>query len=124
VPRRPGPSATLLSVTSPAYDVGRRAAELTGAALRAALSTDADAWVAGLLGEPGEGVALVAVGGLGRRELAPGSDLDLVLLHSPARPDGPGLAERLWYAVWDAGVGLDHSVRTPDEALAVADGDL
>ncbi len=122
--RRPGPSATLLSVTSPAYDVGRRAAELTGAALRAALSADADAWVAGLLGEPGEGVALVAVGGLGRRELAAGSDLDLVLLHSPARTDGPGLAERLWYAVWDAGVGLDHSVRTPDEALAVADGDL
>ncbi|MFP5377094.1 MAG: [protein-PII] uridylyltransferase, partial [Acidimicrobiia bacterium] len=34
------------------------------------------------------------------------------------------VAERIWYPVWDAGVGLDHSVRTVKEALAVADDDL
>ena len=69
------------------------------------------------------GVALVAVGGHGRRELAPGSDLDLLLLHS-GRRDIAAVAERVWYPVWDAKVGLDHSVRTVKEALAVAADDL
>ena len=65
----------------------------------------------------------MAVGGLGRRELAPGSDLDLVLLHVGSR-DVAALAEALWYPVWDTGVGLDHAVRTVEQALAVAADDL
>src|SRR4029079_17172048 len=69
------------------------------------------------------GVALVAVGGYGRRELYPGSDLDLVLLH--ARGDGIGaIADRVWYPIWDAGARLGHSVRTVDEALSLARHDL
>ncbi|MDP9388297.1 MAG: [protein-PII] uridylyltransferase, partial [Actinomycetota bacterium] len=82
----------------------------------------ADRWLGELLGDE-EGVALVAVGGYGRSELCPGSDLDVVLVHG-GRPDVGRVAERLWYPVWDAGVGLDHSVRTVKEALAVAAGDL
>ncbi len=78
-----------------------------------------DGWLAELLGDPGPGVALVAVGGLGRREVAPGSDLDLLLVHA-GRPDVAAVADAVWYPVWDSGVGLDHSVRTVDEALAVA----
>ncbi|MFF0244913.1 [protein-PII] uridylyltransferase [Streptosporangium sandarakinum] len=78
-------------------------------------------------GAPGggvpEGVALVAVGSLGRGELAPGSDLDLVLLHD-GRRDVARVADRLWYPIWDAGAGLDHSVRTVEEAAAVARDDL
>ncbi len=96
---------------------------LTGAALRAALVDLYDGWLAGLLGEPGPGVALVAVGGLGRREVAPGSDLDLLLVHA-GRPDVAAVADAVWYPVWDSGVGLDHSVRTVDEALAVTADDL
>ena len=70
-------------------------------------------------------MALVAVGGYGRRELCPASDLDVVLLHRGGRPDVvQSVAERIWYPVWDAGVGLDHSVRTVKEALATAAGDL
>jgi [protein-PII] uridylyltransferase len=69
------------------------------------------------------GVALLAVGALGRRDPAPGSDLDLVLVHD-GRPDIGAVADALWYPIWDAGVGLDHSVRTVDEAVAVARGDL
>jgi [protein-PII] uridylyltransferase len=74
-------------------------------------------------------VALVAVGGLGRRECAPHGDVDLVLLHDgrPAgsgRPDIGELAQALWYPIWDARVGLDHSVRTIPEALAVSAADV
>jgi [protein-PII] uridylyltransferase len=68
-------------------------------------------------------VALVAVGGYGRRELCPGSDLDLVLVHR-GRKDIAAVADRVWYPIWDEGVKLDHSVRTVKDALAVADQDL
>jgi len=68
-------------------------------------------------------VALVAVGGYGRRELCPYSDLDVVLVHR-GRRDIAEVADRVWYPVWDAGVALDHSVRTVKEALAVAADDL
>ena len=96
---------------------------LTGAALREALVALYDRWLAELLGDPGPGIALVAVGGLGRREVGPGSDLDLVLVHA-GRPDVAQVADALWYPVWDTGVGLDHSVRTVEEAVAVARDDL
>ncbi|MBX6371877.1 MAG: [protein-PII] uridylyltransferase [Acidothermus sp.] len=88
---------------------------------------EVDAWLAGLLtdataGNP-VGLALVAVGGYGRRELGPGSDLDVVLLHE-GRPDIAAVADKIWYPIWDAGRRLDHSVRTVAEALAMAARDL
>ncbi|MDP9071418.1 MAG: nucleotidyltransferase domain-containing protein, partial [Actinomycetota bacterium] len=94
----------------------------TGPAFCRALSELADRWLASLLGAE-EDVALVAVGGYGRQELCPGSDLDVVLVHR-GRKDVREVAERLWYPIWDAGVGLDHSVRTVKEALRVAGDDL
>jgi [protein-PII] uridylyltransferase len=72
-------------------------------------------------------VALVAVGGLARRECAPYGDVDLVLLHTGRHTGRPGigeLAQAIWYPIWDARVGLDHSVRTVEEALAVARDDV
>ncbi|MVZ89295.1 UTP--GlnB (protein PII) uridylyltransferase GlnD [Dietzia kunjamensis] len=74
---------------------------------------------------PGSGFALIAFGGLGRREVLPHSDLDLVLVHE-RRPDRDvgELADALWYPLWDSGVGLDHSVRTVDQCLAVAAADV
>lgn len=70
-----------------------------------------------------EGVALVAVGSHARRELTPGGDLDLVLLHRGLA--GVALiADRVWYPVWDSGLRLDHSVRTVAEARTVARGDM
>ena len=96
---------------------------LVGSALRAALSELYDQWLADLF-SPTDGVALVAVGGLGRREPAPHSDLDLVLLHD-GKVDGLAeLADSIWYPVWDSKLGLDHSVRTPEEAIGVAKTDL
>ncbi|MGV9981686.1 [protein-PII] uridylyltransferase [Micromonospora wenchangensis] len=81
-----------------------------------------DAWLHGLL-PAREGIALIAVGGLGRRQCAPYGDLDLVLLHAGV-PGVDELAAALWYPIWDAGVRLDHSVRTLAEALSVAQDDV
>ena len=63
------------------------------------------------------------MGALGRGDPSPGSDLDLVLVHDGSR-DVSALADRLWYPIWDSGVGLDHSVRTVAEASSVARDDL
>ena len=68
-------------------------------------------------------MALVAVGGYGRKELLPRSDLDVLLLHS-GRDDIAGIADRIWYPVWDSGAELDHAVRTVPQARRVARADL
>src|SRR6516165_8841236 len=92
------------------------------AADRIRRTASTDRWLASLLGaEPG--VALVAVGGYGRRELLPGSDLDVLLLHH-ARPGIAALADRIWYPIWDSGTRLDHAVRRPGDARAVARRDV
>jgi [protein-PII] uridylyltransferase len=70
-----------------------------------------------------EGIALVAVGSLGRREPAPHGDLDLVLVHED-RPEIAAVADALWYPIWDAGLRLDHSVRSVTEAVGVAGTDV
>ena len=93
-----------------------------GAAARDSRAAALDAWLAGLL-PAAPGIALAAVGGLGRRECAPHGDVDLVLLHTGVRQIA-GLADRLWYPIWDAKVSLDHSVRTVPEALEVAAEDV
>jgi [protein-PII] uridylyltransferase len=69
------------------------------------------------------GLALVAVGSLGRCELPPFGDLDLVLVHD-GRPEIASVADALWYPVWDAGLRLDHSVRSIPEAVGVASTDV
>lgn len=91
-----------------------------GAAARTARAAALDTFLGGLTPSWPAGVALVAVGGLGRRECAPHSDLDLVLVHTGEPGLTADLAARLWYPIWDARLGLDHSVRTVPEALAVA----
>jgi len=70
--------------------------------------------------------AVVALGSYARRELCPGSDLDVMLLHRGARRTAPDAdaAGGLWYPLWDAGFVLGQSVRSVKEALAVADEDL
>ena len=85
-------------------------------------SAETDRWLAALLGAEA-GVALVAVGGYGRRELLPGSDLDVLLLHD-GRKGIAAMADRIWYPIWDSGTRLDHAVRTTSEARKVARKDL
>ncbi|MFE2550529.1 [protein-PII] uridylyltransferase [Streptomyces sp. NPDC059355] len=103
----------------------------SGPSRRSALAGLTDDWLNALftkaLRETGvRGATLVAVGGYGRAELSPRSDLDLLLLHDgKAEPRAlSALADRIWYPVWDLGVALDHSVRTPGEARKTAAEDL
>ena len=72
------------------------------------------------------GLALVAVGGYGRKELCPTSDLDMVLLHGGRsdRQVADAVAEQLWYPLWDLGLKLGHAVRTVREAVALAESHL
>ncbi|GAB3955685.1 hypothetical protein GCM10027614_65740 [Micromonospora vulcania] len=93
-----------------------------GQQARLARAAAYDTFLRGLLPER-EGVALLAVGGLGRRQCAPYGDLDLVLLHAGV-PGTDELAASVWYPIWDAGLRLDHSVRTVAEALSVAQDDV
>nr|WP_036508979.1 [protein-PII] uridylyltransferase [Nocardioides sp. URHA0020] len=74
-------------------------------------------------GGPESGAALVAVGGFGRSELAPYSDLDVVLVGEEG-VDIRGIAEKIWYPIWDSGARLDHSVRTMPEMVGAAGADL
>ncbi|MGY1636394.1 [protein-PII] uridylyltransferase [Geodermatophilus sp. SYSU D00742] len=113
---------------------------------RARRGEELDSWLAGLLDDAvastppprprrgaggwgvgqrtgADGIALVAVGSLGRRELPPHGDLDLVLVHD-GRPEIAALADAVWYPIWDAGLRLDHSVRTVAEAVGVASTDV
>jgi len=72
------------------------------------------------------GVALAAVGGYGRGELAPGSDLDILFLHN-GRVDDQILAElvnKILYPLWDKSFKVDHSVRTRVETRDAASSDL
>ncbi len=99
-----------------------------GRAWCAVYTAAVDEWLAGVVAEAGgsmapAGVALAAVGGYGRGELSPCSDIDVILLHDPAT-DVAELAERIWYPIWDEGLKLGHSVRTVKQALSLADDDL
>ncbi len=70
-------------------------------------------------------VALVAVGGYGRGELHPGSDIDImVLLEQPCQGDLAGAVEQFLMFLWDIGLEVGHSVRTLDECVAEAEGDI
>lgn len=73
------------------------------------------------------GVALAVVGSQGRRDGGPTSDLDCLLIHdgrtvSPEQIEA--LAAALWYPIWDAGLDLDHSVRTFAQCRRIASDDL
>ncbi len=84
-----------------------------------------DGFLAGVFAaaEPPEGTALVAVGGYGRREQCPGSDVDVVLVHRPDADVGEA-AQRIWYPLWDAGLKLGHQVGTVAQLLEVATDSL
>lgn len=83
----------------------------------AALTESLDRAVSGLA-SPTERTAVVALGGYGRGELSPYSDVDLMLLHEG--DDVSDLAADLFRPLWDAKLQVGHSVRTVREAAEAA----
>ena len=89
----------------------RRRAELFDTALTASFEAS----------EAPGGVALAAVGGYGRQQQLPRSDIDLLIVHDGRHPDRIAVvAERLLYPLWDAGFEVGQAVRTPAECQGIA----
>jgi [protein-PII] uridylyltransferase len=94
------------------------------------LAAATDDWLAALhrdavAAHPGApACALVAIGGYGRGELAPFSDLDVLLVHESDPGAVEEIAAAIWYPIWDAGISLGHAVRTLDDQLELAVEDL
>lgn len=103
--------------------------ELRGVEACAALSDVTDQWLQSVFADAvrdekkRDDIALIAVGGYGRRELAPESDLDVLLVHRNVKNIGD-IASKIWYPVWDAKVKLGHAVRTPKETMHMCTTDL
>ena len=73
----------------------------------------------------GGSIAVIALGGYGRSELYPSSDIDLLVLHDRrAKQAMQGVAEALLYPLWDAGFEVGHSVRGVKDAVAFAREDF
>jgi [protein-PII] uridylyltransferase len=73
----------------------------------------------------GEKLALVAVGGYGRGELAPFSDIDLLFLHPyKTTPHTEQVVEYLLYTLWDMGLKVGQATRSVEETIARAKTDL
>ncbi|ADG78231.1 Bifunctional uridylyltransferase/uridylyl-removing enzyme OS=Tsukamurella paurometabola (strain ATCC 8368 / DSM / CCUG 35730 / CIP 100753 / JCM 10117 /KCTC 9821 / NBRC 16120 / NCIMB 702349 / NCTC 13040) OX=521096 GN=glnD PE=3 SV=1 [Tsukamurella paurometabola] len=129
-PGRSGAATELVAARNRLLDRASGPHRIDPHTLRSSMADLAEVWLAthgaaaGI--GPDSGLALVAVGGLGRRELLPYSDFDLILLHddgvAPERVTEA--AESIWYPLWDAHIKLDHSVRTVPQAVQVAASDL
>lgn len=66
-------------------------------------------------------VALLALGGYGRKELCPYSDIDLMFLYKPRNKTlAKEVTEKLLYLLWDLNLDIGHSVRTIDECFELA----
>ncbi|MFN2607306.1 MAG: [protein-PII] uridylyltransferase [Acidimicrobiales bacterium] len=125
-----GSTGTATALPAPASPGAFRAAraELVedgprGTAFCPAYTSLVDAFLAPLVPDR-RGVALVAVGGYGRGDLCPGSDVDVLLLHALPEDEVAALADDLWYPLWDTGLKVGHAVRTVAQALAMAADDL
>lgn len=96
---------------------------LLGRAWCEAWTAAIDQWLVGLYDnvfDNQSGVCLLAVGATGRREMAPRSDIDVMVVHrGSAKKIEAGLAD-LWYPIWDTGIHLGHSVRAANQKLSVS----
>jgi [protein-PII] uridylyltransferase len=79
-----------------------------------------------IVGAPiGDGLALVGLGGTGRGEMAPYSDLDLMFLTARApTPEQEQAAEAILHLLWDLRLKVGHSIRSAPQLLALAKKDM
>ncbi|MHB8262288.1 MAG: ACT domain-containing protein [Acidimicrobiales bacterium] len=98
----------------------------TGLAWCKSYAANVDSWIirmyAQSAGDHSAGLSLLAIGGYGRKELYPYSDLDVLLVHR-SDLEVAKIADTLWYPIWDQGIKLDHAVRTPEMVVSTARDD-
>ncbi|MEY2601676.1 MAG: [protein-PII] uridylyltransferase [Verrucomicrobiota bacterium] len=102
-------------------EICARRGELVDVILRHVFTAAASA-----VGQPETSLALIGLGGYGRGELNPFSDVDVMLLHGVGKvsPYVEGMAEQILYLLWDIGFKVGHSTRSMKEALAQANRDM
>lgn len=100
--------------------------DLSGRSLARRLARLTDAWFDRLAFDLPAGWSLMATGGYAGGALCPGSDIDVVLLHPPktGADEVRGVAEGIWYPLWDAGVKLSPAAHSIKTLLALANEDL
>ncbi|MFT4768365.1 MAG: [protein-PII] uridylyltransferase [Glaciecola sp.] len=101
---------------------GRSAGDLLRA--RAALIDDLLRHAWGKMKLPSTQIALIAVGGYGRGELHPHSDIDLLILRAGDNEADNSRLENFLTLLWDLGLQIGHSVRSVDECITVAQDDI
>src|SRR3981081_451339 len=71
-------------------------------------------------------LGLLAIGGYGRGELNPYSDVDILFLHPSGRiaTEAAEVIEQVLYMLWDVGFKVGHSTRSIDEAIKLANSDV
>ena len=78
-----------------------------------------------MVGPPGDDLALIGLGGTGRGEMAPYSDIDLMfLVEKQPSPDQERAAEAVLHLLWDLKLKVGHSVRSVPQLLALAKKDM
>src|SRR5262249_26334319 len=103
-------------------EICARRGELVDVILRHVFTTAENA-----VGQTKTSLALIALGGYGRGELNPFSDIDVMLLHGDNGKVSPyvkEMAEQILYLLWDIGFKVGHSTRSVKEALGQANQDM
>jgi [protein-PII] uridylyltransferase len=104
---------------------GRAAAQATAFLYDQIVRLAFDFVMGRVLDAPAAGVALVGLGGTGRGEMAPASDLDLMVLTAKsATPEQEQAAEAILHLLWDLKIKVGHSIRSTNQLLALAKKDM
>ena len=104
---------------------GRAAARATAFLHDQLVRLSYDFVICRLVEEDAKGIALVALGGTGRGEMAPFSDLDLMFLTAKApTPAEERVAEAVLHLLWDLKLKVGHSVRSTPQLIALAKKDM
>ena len=89
-----------------------------------AIVLDAYREAAGEAADPAPPHALVALGGYGRREMSPCSDVDLLFLFDREKDKSAGLISGVLHPLWDVGFDIGHGSRTVTESVRMTRGDM
>src|SRR5229473_8558061 len=104
-------------------EICARRGELVDVILRHVFSAATSA-----VGQLKTSLALIALGGYGRGELNPFSDVDVMLLHDKSAGKVPPyleqIVEQILYLLWDIGFKVGHSTRSIKEAITQANRDM